>query len=78
MKFEIDKGILKATDKCRKNFSCLDGDKGCMCEIEDHFNNTIHFIKPLDTGICDYRMSFGYSYICNCPTRKEIYKRYNA
>ena len=75
---EIDKRIINETQKCRQDFSCLTGSKECLCEVEDNFNNKIHFIKPSCKGICDYRMSFGYSNICNCPTRKEIYKLYNV
>jgi hypothetical protein len=34
------------------------------------------FLKTVKTGDCPYKMMFGDSYICNCPTRAELYKRY--
>jgi hypothetical protein len=80
--FEIDKSIINETQKCRQDFSCLAGSKECLCEVEDSFSNKnknkINFIKLSCEGICDYRMSFGYSNICNCPVRKEIYRLYHV
>ncbi|GBD97794.1 MAG TPA: hypothetical protein ENG83_03210 [Nitrospirae bacterium] len=76
MEFKIKADILNETDKCRENHSCLNGDKDCLCEVEDSFSNKIVFIKPVNNAACDYRMSFGYSFVCNCPTRKEIFNLY--
>lgn len=75
--FEIDKTIINETQKCGHDFSCLEGSRECLCEVEDSFNNKICFIKPAGKGMCDYRMSFGYSHICNCPIRKELYRLYD-
>jgi hypothetical protein len=77
MEFKIRKAILNETDKCGEKFSCLSGKNECLCEVEDSLDNKIIFIKPIHDNLCDYRMSFGYSHVCNCPTRKEIYKLYN-
>ncbi len=76
MQFKISVDILNETVLCRKNRSCLYGSKDCLCEVEDSFNNKIIFIKPVNKAMCDYRMSFGFSYVCNCPTRKEIFNIY--
>ncbi len=76
MEFKVRADILNETIKCKKDFSCLSGKKDCLCEVEDSFDNKILFIKPMNHNMCDYKMSFGYSYICNCPTRKEIYNLY--
>ena len=36
------------------------------------------FIKCKDEEHCNYRISFGYSsYLCTCPVRHEIYRKYN-
>jgi len=75
--YKISEDIIKDTCKCRDDFSCLKGNDECICAIEESFNDKIYFINPDNKGICDYRMSFGYSYICNCPTRREIFKQYN-
>jgi hypothetical protein len=79
MKFNTSADILNDTDKCHMNFSCLYGERECLCEIEESLNNNIMFIKAGNgSSQCNHRISFGYSYICNCPVRKEIYKIYNV
>ncbi len=79
MRFILDKDILKRASRCRDNFSCLSGEGDCLCEIEDFAGEKIHFIKPGNKGgICNYKMGFGYSFLCNCPVRKEIYNKYKV
>lgn len=77
MTFEIDVDILNNTDKCKNNFSCLFNGKECLCNVERCINGNICFVKPLNGNrVCDYKLSWKNTFICNCPTRKEIYNRY--
>ena len=79
MRFAINEGILKKAEKCRSNFSCLTGGNECLCEIEDYAGENIHFIKPRNSAqVCNYKMEFGFSYICNCPVRKAVYDLYRV
>lgn len=77
--FEISEKILKETTKCEKDFPCLSsGGKG-LCKVEDSIGGEVCFIESKDNsnwGDCSYQASFGYSYMCTCPTRKEIYNKY--
>ena len=73
---EIDKELLEKTTDCNKDFACLNNDKHICCKVEHCVNNKVHFVKCLD-NYCSYRMSYGYSDICNCPIRKEIFNKYN-
>ena len=73
---DIDKEILKKTTNCEKNFECLNNDKHIYCKVEDCVNNKVHFVKCLNVDYCVYKMSFAQSFICNCPTRKEIFNKY--
>jgi hypothetical protein len=78
---EIETDILNETVKCRGDFSCLSGEKRCLCEVEKGLgnnHNTVLFIKPAKEIICDYMISYGYSFICSCPTRIEIYRLYKT
>ena len=74
---EIDKEILNNTTNCEKNFDCLTNDKHVYCKVENAINNEVHFVKCLHDDSCTYKMSFGYSYICTCPTRKEIFNKFS-
>lgn len=78
MQYIVSKDIINKADKCTRDFSCLYGDKDCICDFEDAVENKILFIKPIKNIMCDYRVSFGYSYICSCPVRKELYNSYNV
>ncbi len=74
----IDPKIIDLTTECRENYSCLSGKKNCKCGVEQFFGKPaeIVFVKPTDSQVCNYKMSFGYGWICNCPTRKALYREH--
>ena len=73
---EISEEILEKTDRCRKNLICLSGDGTGLCKVELCIEDRIHFIKCMDRKPCDYKIPFGYSFVCICPVRKELFNRY--
>ncbi len=73
---QISETIKNAT-KCRKGFSCLNGNRENMCKVELNIGDKIHFVKCIDDKPCDHRVPFGYSFVCLCPVRKELFNRYN-
>ncbi|MCX9081971.1 MAG: hypothetical protein OIN83_07220 [Candidatus Methanoperedens sp.] len=72
---KINEEILKNTLKCKKGFSCLSGMS--LCQVELNVGDKIHFVKCKSNEPCNYRVSFGYSFVCICPVRKELFNRYN-
>ena len=74
---KINPEILKNTTKCRKDFSCLSGKRTDLCKVELSVKDKIHFVICLNDEPCNYKISFGYSFVCRCPVRKELYNRYN-
>jgi len=68
---------LRATRHCEKGFSCLKGETAGLCEIDLCIDRRAYFVKCLDGVHCSYRLSFGNSFTCTCPTRREIYDKYN-
>ena len=76
MNFTIADNVLKETTKCNKNFSCLSCDKKCLCTVTHVVGNYgILFIDSNTPTFCPYKMPFGDSYFCACPTRCEITKQ---
>lgn len=75
MNIEIDDDIIKKTTKCGKKFSCLCGEITQLCKVEECMGEII-FIKYKEQNLCKYRTYFGYSQVCTCPVRKELYYRY--
>ena len=72
----IDERVLRETTKCANNFRCLSGDKSCFCEGIYSIGSDMIKIPLNPDRLCAYRLSYGYSYFCLCPTRCEIYNRY--
>jgi hypothetical protein len=64
------------TKRCPRSFGCLDDETIEMCTIENCIEGNGCFLKTLKFEGCTYQMSFGYSKVCNCPTRFELYKKY--
>ena len=77
-KYKISEDVLKKTTKCANGFKCLENGSSTICKWESYLSPDVLFIKPKDGFNCAYLMSFGYSFICNCPTRIELYKRYQV
>lgn len=77
MPLEIDADILKKANKCQMNFQCLgDVQKHC-CGVEHAISPEMVMVKPRAGGVgCHYASPYGYCYICNCPARVEIYRKF--
>ena len=74
----ISDETLKQTIKCQSYFHCLT-DNGGLCLIDKPINGKGLFIKERvnKDKNCPYIESSEDAFICNCPTRYEIYMRYN-
>lgn len=73
---EIAREILEQTINCQKGFKCLKNDDHVYCKVENCVSDKVHFVKCLSGNYCTYKLAFGRSHICNCPTRKEIFNKY--
>jgi hypothetical protein len=76
MDIEIDKDIKKSTTKCEKGLKCLVDNTYELCKVTESVRDKVLFVECLEENICSYKMGYGYANICNCPVRKEIYKKY--
>ena len=67
----------QAAEKLPRFEECL----GCSgtseepCKAENLVNDVL-FVEAAHAFLCYHRTSFGDSYICRCPVRKEIYERH--
>jgi hypothetical protein len=80
MKFKIDKMVIKKT-KCPYKFKCLNGKpcSGCATVLGAHGEEQI-FVKPSRKNFqdCSYTIPYGSCYLCRCPTRVEIFRKYKV
>ena len=72
---KVDDDVIKNTNRCKKDHSCL-SDLTDLCKVEMCIADKIHFIKCMNERTCNYRITFGYSFVCTCPVRKELYNKY--
>ncbi len=73
---KIDKDVLHQTTNCIYNFTCLLGDKTCLCDVVGSNEEDIVELKAKPSISCKYCISLESSTYCHCPTRVEIYNRY--
>jgi hypothetical protein len=76
MDLKVPQKILEQTKNCEKNFNCLANNTRNVCKVVHANGQNVLFIKK-NPRSCFYKIPFGSSYICSCPTRHEIYKRYS-
>ena len=81
MKVEIDEHVINNTIKCLWDYACLSNNNDNnhkICEINNKEYSGVVFIKYREEiKECNYSERFGSSsYLCTCPVRKEIYRKY--
>lgn len=78
MKFEIDSKIIEKAN-CDKDFVCLkENVKDKICKINRCLDEYYCLLKEAKFVSCNNRFTFGYSDICKCPVRIEIYNKYDV
>ena len=79
MKHEVSQRVRDETTKCPHDFACLTtgkcGDRP-LCEVKSEHGHCLLTIKARAGLGCPYRVPFGYAQFCRCPTRFELYRKY--
>ena len=75
-KIEVSDKVLIDTINCEKNFSCLKNDDHELCKVTECIGNNIHFLECANNSVCNYKLLYADSFVCICPTRKEIFNKY--
>jgi hypothetical protein len=73
---QVSEETRNKTTRCPFAFQCLDDSNRDLCEVETCLRNNGCFLKTTKPNNCKYKGTFGYSYMCHCPTRHELFKRY--
>lgn len=76
--FTVDSHSLDIT-YCESGYSCLT-EKKCgnrdMCDVSYADGEFVLFLHDKEDATCKYRLTYGLSQICICPTRFGIYQKY--
>ena len=78
MDMQVSEFTVMATSKCKKNFSCLKGEKGCLCQVTGLNGTHTVTVKPNGNMGCYYMFHLHDSVYCLCPTRDVIYTCYKV
>ena len=73
---KIDKAILHRTTDCLFDFNCLSVGQTCICDVVASNEEDIVEIKSKPSIPCKYCVSLESASYYTCPTRVEIYIRY--
>jgi len=78
MALQIDEAILKKTTECPNELKCLNRAEYPLCRAENRppVGDYGIFVITIERNSCSYKIPFGYSHMCKCPTRMELYKRH--
>ena len=77
MTFDVSDEAKQAATRCKKDFSCLKGDRDCLCTVERVVGGQVFFVSCQQQNHCPYKHRYGFAdFFCACPVRKEIYNKY--
>jgi hypothetical protein len=74
---EVSEETRQKTEKCWRGFACLSDTGNGPCAVRSCVRGVL-FVDKQTASYCPYDVIFGYSHICSCPTRQEIYDRYGV
>ena len=77
MEIRISQSTKDRTESCPWNFACLNGDcdhKPCKGRYADGPDVLFIEAQPIE---CPYKVPSGFSHVCTCPTRYELFVRYH-
>lgn len=77
MSISISKEILKRTIRCSHELKCLDEEAYPLCSVDSLDRGCDLFVKVENDTRCHYQLPLGFGCLCTCPTRFEIFERYN-
>ena len=81
MKFDVPWGVRAATTRCAKGFSCLTTGKcgeSDTCGVRLAVRENVLLLQSKEDHACPYRVRFGDTQLCMCPTHYAIHQRYGT
>jgi len=72
--YEISNDVCEKATLCNKSCMCLLHPE-CMCREVGSIEFFILFVEPADNTYCKYKMQFRDRFTCECPVRKEFFRK---
>ncbi len=78
---EVSDELLRSASECEKGYRCLSCAPDELCQMKFHpYDDGTYFVECVKEQECHYAEVYpdkGVA-ICNCPVRKELYRRYRV
>ena len=75
---EVSSETVGRTSKCHRDLRCLTCEAVPLCAVTRYIPRKVVFVENEGLRRCEYRMPFGYGFVCWCPVREELYTRYGV
>lgn len=76
--FKIPANIVAEADKCRQDYGCLSGQEFGLCKPAYRQGQKTGVLICGERPNCPYSSYIGSDYVCTCPVRQEIFKKYGV
>ena len=77
-KFRIPAAIAAEADKCRENSGCINNPEFEICKPSYRQGKRVGVLVCGQKPKCPYSSRLGSDYVCTCPVRQEIFKKYGV
>ena len=74
VEFAVSEETRAKTNTCWRGFACLSVGEDGFCAVRDQVGDVLIVEKTRRTT-CPHDVTFGYSHICSCPVRCELFDR---
>jgi hypothetical protein len=79
MRFDIDQQTIKQAKGCPFNRRCLEDSGGSkLCDATQYVKDGLCVACSDWSEKCGFRKASDYVFVCTCPIRKEIYRKYKS
>ena len=79
MRFEIDQQVIEQASGCPFNRRCLENSNfSTVCDVTQYVKGELCVACKDWSEKCGFRKASDHVFVCTCPVRKEIYKKYKS
>ena len=76
-RFNIPQEVVQEAKKCTKGHACLTDNAYNLCGIRITAENHARMVCGKESD-CPYSSRLGDKFVCTCPVRHAIYRKYNT
>jgi hypothetical protein len=75
-RFNVPREFIQEANKCTKGHACLTDSENHLCSIRITTESHARMVCGKESD-CPYSSKMGDKFVCTCPVRHAIYRKYN-